>query len=64
MKLLDGATTIEIRLKIQDLQAKIRGIISNVRYQVGMAKLPAVIRYLRGCTGKTLVFAHHHDVMM
>ena len=63
MNLLDGATTIEIRLGIQDLQAKIHGIISNVRYQVGMAKLPAVIRYLRGCTGKTLVFAYHHDVI-
>ena len=32
MNLLDGATTIEIRLRIQDLQAKIHGIISNVRY--------------------------------
>jgi SWI/SNF-related matrix-associated actin-dependent regulator 1 of chromatin subfamily A len=34
-----------------------------VRHQVGTAKLPAVIRYLRGCTEKTLVFAHHHDVI-
>jgi SWI/SNF-related matrix-associated actin-dependent regulator of chromatin subfamily A-like protein 1 len=63
MKLLDGPTTIETRSEIQDLQAKIRGIISDVRHQVGTAKLPAVIGYLRGCTGKALVFAHHHDVI-
>jgi SWI/SNF-related matrix-associated actin-dependent regulator of chromatin subfamily A-like protein 1 len=63
MDLLDVPTTVEVRSEIQDLQAKIRGIISDVRHQVGTAKLPAVIRYLRGCTGKTLVFAHHHDVI-
>jgi SWI/SNF-related matrix-associated actin-dependent regulator of chromatin subfamily A-like protein 1 len=63
MNLLDGPTTREMRSAIQDLQEKIRGIISNVRHQVGTAKLPAVIRYLRGCIGKTLVFAHHHDVI-
>jgi SWI/SNF-related matrix-associated actin-dependent regulator of chromatin subfamily A-like protein 1 len=63
MNLLDGPRTIEIRSEIQDLQAKIRGIISDVRHHVGTAKLPAVVRYLRGCTGKTLVFAHHHDVI-
>jgi SWI/SNF-related matrix-associated actin-dependent regulator of chromatin subfamily A-like protein 1 len=63
MNLLNGPTTREIRSEIQDLQAKIRGIVSNVRYQVGTAKLPAVVRYLRDCTGKTLVFAHHHDVV-
>ena len=28
-----------------------------------MNKLPAVIEYLRGRTGKTLVFAYHHDVI-
>ena len=28
-----------------------------------MNKLPAVIEYLRGCTGKTIVFAYHHDVI-
>ena len=32
-------------------------------YQVGINKLPAVIEYLRGCAGKTLVFVHHHDVV-
>jgi SWI/SNF-related matrix-associated actin-dependent regulator 1 of chromatin subfamily A len=28
-----------------------------------MNKLPAVIEYLKGSTGKTLVFAYHHDVI-
>ena len=28
-----------------------------------MNKLPAVIEYLKGATGKTLVFAYHHDVI-
>jgi SWI/SNF-related matrix-associated actin-dependent regulator 1 of chromatin subfamily A len=28
-----------------------------------MNKVPAVIEYLRGCTGKTLVFAYHRDVI-
>jgi hypothetical protein len=28
-----------------------------------MNKLPAVIEYLRGCTGKTLVFAYHYDII-
>ena len=28
-----------------------------------MNKLPAVIEYLKEATGKTLVFAYHHDVI-
>ena len=63
MKLLDGPATEATRAEIRDLEAKINGLISYVRYQVGMNKLPAVIEYLRGCTGKTLVFAYHHDVI-
>ena len=50
-------------LKFKALRDTINKQIAFVRYQVGLAKLPAVIKYLRGCTGKTLVFAHHHDVI-
>jgi SNF2 family DNA or RNA helicase len=63
MKLLDWPKTEEVRAEIQQLDAMINGLTSNVRYQVGMNKLPAVIDYLRGCTGKTLAFAYHHDVI-
>jgi SWI/SNF-related matrix-associated actin-dependent regulator 1 of chromatin subfamily A len=63
MKLLDWPKTEEIRAAIQSLDEKINHLVSNVRYQVGINKLPAVIEYLRGCTGKTLVFAYHHDVI-
>jgi SWI/SNF-related matrix-associated actin-dependent regulator 1 of chromatin subfamily A len=63
MKLLDALATEETRAEIRCLQEKINGMISRVRYQVGMNKVPAVIEYLRGCTGKTLVFAYHHDVI-
>lgn len=63
MKLLDGPAIEATRVEIRCLQEKINGMISRVRYQVGMNKLPAVIEYLRGCTGKTLVFAYHHDVI-
>ena len=38
-------------------------LTSVVRHQVGVKKLPAVVEYLRGSTGKTLVFAYHHDVI-
>jgi SWI/SNF-related matrix-associated actin-dependent regulator of chromatin subfamily A-like protein 1 len=64
MKLLGeaapGVTSDEIRY----LQDKINAIISTTRYQVGMKKVPAATDYLRTCTGKTLVFAYHHDVIM
>jgi SNF2 family DNA or RNA helicase len=63
MTLLDKAATEATRAEIRRLGAMINGLTSNVRYQVGINKLPAVIEYLRGCTGKTLVFAYHHDVI-
>jgi SWI/SNF-related matrix-associated actin-dependent regulator 1 of chromatin subfamily A len=63
MKLMDALPTQETRSEIQRLQQMINGMTSDIRYQVGMNKLPAVIDYLRSCTGKTLVFAHHHDVI-
>jgi SNF2 family DNA or RNA helicase len=63
MKLLDGPATEAIRAEIRDLDAAINRLITVVRYQVGMNKLPAVIAYLKGCIGKTLVFAYHHDVI-
>jgi SWI/SNF-related matrix-associated actin-dependent regulator of chromatin subfamily A-like protein 1 len=63
MKLLDKPATEATRAEIRDLGAMINGLTSNVRYQVGMNKLPAVIEYLRGCTGKTIVFAYHHNVI-
>ena len=63
MKRLDESATEPTRAEIRCLQEKINGMISCIRYQVGMNKLPAVIEYLRGCTGKTLVFAYHHDVI-
>jgi SWI/SNF-related matrix-associated actin-dependent regulator 1 of chromatin subfamily A len=63
MKLLEEPATRETRTKIRELQETINGKVSNVRYQVGTHKLPAVIEYLRGCTGKTLVFAYHHAVI-
>ena len=63
MKLLDSPATTTTRAEIRDLDAMINGLISNVRHQVGMNKLPAVIAYLKGCTGKTIVFAYHHDVI-
>jgi SWI/SNF-related matrix-associated actin-dependent regulator of chromatin subfamily A-like protein 1 len=63
MKLLDEPATKERRAEIRELQETINGKVSNVRHEVGIHKLPDVIEYLRGCTGKTLVFAHHHDVI-
>ena len=63
MRLLDKRATEGTRAEIRELQEKINKKVSYVRYQVGMNKLPAVIGYLRGCTGKTLVFAYHHDVI-
>ncbi|MFZ2082377.1 MAG: DEAD/DEAH box helicase [Xanthobacteraceae bacterium] len=63
MKLLDWPKTEEIRAAIRDLDGKINALTSCIRRQVGMNKLPAVIAYLKGCTGKTLVFAYHHDVI-
>jgi SWI/SNF-related matrix-associated actin-dependent regulator 1 of chromatin subfamily A len=63
MKLLDEPATKERRAEIGELQETINGKVSNVRHEVGIHKLPAVIEYLRGCTEKTLVFAYHHDVI-
>lgn len=63
MKLLERPVTDVMRADIQRLQQAIFGMIADIRYQVGMNKLPAVIEYLKGCTGKTLVFAYHHDVI-
>ena len=63
MTLLDGLMTEATRAVIRGLDAKIKALTSCVRHRVGMNKLPTVIGYLRGCTGKTLVFAYHHDVI-
>ena len=63
MTLLDGPATETTRAAIRDLDAKINELTAYVRHQVGMNKLPAVIEYLKGSTGKTLVFAYHHDVI-
>jgi SNF2 family DNA or RNA helicase len=63
MMLFDGPVTEATRVVIRDLDAKINALTSCVRRQVGLNKLPAVIEYLRGCSGKTLVFAYHHDVI-
>jgi SWI/SNF-related matrix-associated actin-dependent regulator 1 of chromatin subfamily A len=63
MMLLDGPVNEATRAVIRDLDAKINALTSRVRHQVGINKLPTVIEYLRGCTGKTLVFAYHHDVI-
>jgi SWI/SNF-related matrix-associated actin-dependent regulator of chromatin subfamily A-like protein 1 len=63
MILLDGPATEKTRAEIRYLQETINRKISYVRYQVGMNKVPAVIECLRGCTGKTLIFAYHHDVI-
>jgi SNF2 family DNA or RNA helicase len=63
MTLLESPATPATRAKIRELQEKINKKVSYVRYQVGINKLPAVIEYLRGCTGKTLVFAHHNGVI-
>jgi len=65
MKLLDEAVPGETSDELRRLQDTINGIIATTRYQVGMNKVPAVIDYLRtSCTGKTVVFAYHHDVIM
>jgi SWI/SNF-related matrix-associated actin-dependent regulator of chromatin subfamily A-like protein 1 len=63
MKLLENPPTPATRAEIQKLDAKINALTSLIRHQVGMNKLPAVIEYLKGSTGKTLVFAYHHDVI-
>ena len=63
MTLLDGPATEATRAAIRDLDAKINEVTAYVRHQVGMNKLPAVIEYMKGSTGKTLVFAYHHDVI-
>jgi SWI/SNF-related matrix-associated actin-dependent regulator 1 of chromatin subfamily A len=64
MKLLDEAVPGETSDEVRSLQDQINGIMATTRYHVGMNKLPAIIDYLRTCTGKTLVFAYHHDVIM
>jgi SWI/SNF-related matrix-associated actin-dependent regulator of chromatin subfamily A-like protein 1 len=64
MKLLDEAVPGETSDELRCLKDKINGITTAVRYQVGMNKVPAVIDYLRTCTGKTIVFAYHHNVIM
>ncbi len=64
MKLVDEAVPGETSDELRCLQEKINGITATTRYHVGMNKVPAVIDYLRTCTGKTLVFAYHHDVIM
>jgi hypothetical protein len=61
---LDEALPGETSYEIRDLQNQIKRIITTTRYQVGLKKVPAVIDYLRTCTGKTLVFAYHHDVIL
>ena len=63
MMLVDAPATATTRVEIRDLDAKISALTSCVRHQVGMNKLPAVIEYLKRSTGKTLVFAYHHDVI-
>jgi SWI/SNF-related matrix-associated actin-dependent regulator 1 of chromatin subfamily A len=63
MTLLDRPATEATRAEIRDLDAKINAITHYVRHQVGLNKLPAVIEYLKAATGKTLVFAYHHDVI-
>ena len=63
MTLLDRPATEATRAAIRDLDAKINELTAYVRHQVGMNKLPAVIEYLKACTGKTLVFAYHHEVI-
>ena len=63
MTLLDRPATEATRAAIRDLDAKINELTAYVRHQVGLNKLPAVIEYLKGSTGKTLVFAYHHDVI-
>jgi SNF2 family DNA or RNA helicase len=63
MRLLDKRATEGTPAEIRKLQEKINKKVSYVRYQVGIKKVPALIDYLRGCTGKTLVFAYHHDVV-
>jgi SWI/SNF-related matrix-associated actin-dependent regulator of chromatin subfamily A-like protein 1 len=63
MTLLDRPATEATRAAIRDLDAKINELTAYVRHQVGMNKQPAVIEYLKEATGKTLVFAYHHDVI-
>ena len=63
MMLSDEPTTEATRAVIRELDAKINELTAYVRHQVGIYKVPAVIEYLKGATGKTLVFAHHHDVI-
>ncbi len=63
MKLVDGPATQATRAAIRELDGKIKALVSGVRHQVGMNKLPAVCEYLKRTTGKTLVFAYHHDVI-
>ena len=63
MRLLDGPQTDATRAEVRALHDTINRKTTYVRYEVGMKKLPAVIKYLRRCTGKTLVFAYHHDVI-
>jgi SWI/SNF-related matrix-associated actin-dependent regulator 1 of chromatin subfamily A len=63
MTLLEGRATEAKRAAIRELDAKINELTAYVRHRVGVTKLPAVIEYLKACTGKTLVFAYHHDVI-
>ena len=63
MKLLDGLAGGDACAEIQRLRETINRKVGYVRYQVGMNKVPAAIDYLRDCSGKTLVFAYHHEVI-
>ncbi len=63
MKLVELPAAEARRAAIRDLDAKINALTSYVRHQVGMNKLSAVIEYLKGSAGKTLVFAYHRDVI-
>jgi SWI/SNF-related matrix-associated actin-dependent regulator 1 of chromatin subfamily A len=45
------------------LRERLNELLENVRYEVGVAKLDAVLEYLKGRTEKTLVFAYHHEII-
>ena len=63
MELSNRPRTEKNRESMRTLNNQINQLVSYVRCEVGINKLPAVIDYVRGCPGKTLVFAHHHAVI-
>ncbi len=55
--------TAKSRTERHELRERLNKLLESVRYEVGSAKFDNVLEYLVRCTGKTLVFAYHHQII-